>query len=92
MPASRGRGRNLLVIFWQKLAKAGARMKTTTPTQASLPTGTTRGVGSKNHVMTAGANYWPHPQVVIKADYQKFDEDDGNKGDKRFNLGLGYMF
>ena len=31
MPASRGRGRNLLVIFWQKLAKAGARMKTTSP-------------------------------------------------------------
>ena len=61
-------------------------------TQASMPTGITRGVGSKNHVMTVGANYWPHPQVVIKADYQKFDEDDGNKGDKRFNLGLGYMF
>ena len=61
-------------------------------TQATLPTGTLRGVGSKNHVMTAGANYWPHPRVVFKADYQKFDEDDGDKGDKRFNLGLGYMF
>ena len=61
-------------------------------TQASLPTGTARGVGSNNHVVTVGANYSPHPQVVIKADYQKFDEDDGDKGDKRFNLGLGYMF
>ena len=61
-------------------------------TQAALPTGTARGVGSKNHVVTVGANYSPHPQVVIKADYQKFDEDDGSKGDKRFNLGLGYMF
>ena len=61
-------------------------------TQASFPAGTARGVGSKNHVITAGANYWPHPRVVFKADYQKFDEDDGDKGDKRFNLGLGYMF
>ena len=66
-------------------------------TQASMPTGTARGVGSNNHVVTVGANYSPHPQVVIKADYQQFDEDDvnekgDNKGDKRFNLGLGYMF
>ena len=61
-------------------------------TQAALPAGTARGVGSKNHVITAGANYWPHPRVVFKADYQQFDEKDGDKGDKRFNLGLGYMF
>jgi phosphate-selective porin len=61
-------------------------------TQASMPTGTARGVGSNNDVVTVGANYWPHPQVVFKADYQKLDEDDGSKGDKRFNLGLGYMF
>jgi phosphate-selective porin len=61
-------------------------------TQAALPTGTVRGAGSKNHVVTVGANYRPHPDVVIKADYQDFDEDDGDKGDKRFNLGLGYMF
>jgi Phosphate-selective porin O and P len=61
-------------------------------TQAALPTGTVRGEGSNNHVITLGANYWPHPQVVIKADYQDFDKDDGDKGDKRLNLGLGYMF
>ncbi|HEX9628235.1 MAG TPA: hypothetical protein VGA00_14960 [Acidiferrobacterales bacterium] len=40
-----------------------------------------------------GVNYWPHPQVVIKADVQNqkaplpgVDEIDG------FNLGIGYMF
>lgn len=40
-----------------------------------------------------GMNYWPHPQVVIKADLQNqkaplasADEFDG------FNLGIGYMF
>jgi hypothetical protein len=29
---------------------------------------------------------------VLKADYQKLDKPDGDKGDKRMNLGLGYMF
>ena len=61
-------------------------------TQASMTNGTPRGAGSKNNVVTLGANYYPHPQVVIKADYQKFDKDDGDKGDKRLNLGVGYLF
>lgn len=40
-------------------------------------------------VITAGLNFKLHPQVVLKADYQKF-RTDGTKD--RFNLGLGYMF
>ena len=31
-------------------------------------------------------NFYPHPQVVIKADYQKYTDRDNN----RFDLGLGY--
>ena len=61
-------------------------------TQADRPGNMVRSVGSKNDVLTVGANYWPHPQVVLKADYQNFDKPDGDKGDKRINLGLGYMF
>lgn len=61
-------------------------------TQAGLASNTVRKTGSENDVWTIGANYWPHPQVVFKADYQKFDKPDGDKGDKRLNLGLGYMF
>jgi len=61
-------------------------------TQAELASNTVRQTGSENDVWTVGANYWPHPQVVLKADYQKFDKPDGDKGDKRINLGLGYMF
>jgi len=61
-------------------------------TQADLASNTIRQVGSENDVWTVGANYWPHPEVVIKADYQKLDKPDSNKGDKRLNLGLGYMF
>lgn len=61
-------------------------------TQADLASNTVRKASSENDIWTVGANYWPHPQVVLKADYQKFDKPDGDKGDKRLNLGLGYMF
>ena len=61
-------------------------------TQADLPGNAIRNTQSSNNVWTVGANYWPHPQVVLKADYQKFDKPDGTSGDKRLNLGLGYMF
>ena len=49
-----------------------------------------------------GINYWPHENVVIKADYQvqsdydKFDYDAGTTktiaGFDGFNLGIGYQF
>ena len=42
-----------------------------------------------DRVITAGMNFWLHPQVVLKADYQKFRT---NTNSDRFNLGLGYMF
>ncbi len=38
-----------------------------------------------------GVNYWPHPDVVLKADYQKQDNDDG-RNQNGFNLGVGYHF
>ncbi len=47
--------------------------------------------GSKKKQIDAGVNYWPHPDVVIKADYQKQDNDDG-KNQSGFNLGVGYQF
>lgn len=39
----------------------------------------------------AGVNWWPHEQVVIKADYQWQDNDNG-KDQNGFNLGIGYDF
>ncbi|TKB49413.1 porin [Ferrimonas sediminicola] len=38
-----------------------------------------------------GINYWLHPRVVFKADYQMQDNDNG-KDQKGFNLGVGYSF
>ena len=60
--------------------------------QASLPFNSVRVDSSKNNVWTVGANFWASPQVVLKADFQVYDEKDEDRGDKRFNLGMGYMF
>ncbi|HSH28686.1 MAG TPA: porin [Thiohalobacter sp.] len=38
-----------------------------------------------------GVNFWPHPDVVLKADYRFQDNDDGKEQDG-FNLGVGYQF
>ena len=38
-----------------------------------------------------GVNYWLHPQVVIKADFQAQNNDNG-KDQNGFNLGVGYQF
>ena len=57
-------------------------------TQSSMPVGFAADPANANHVLTGGINFYPHPQVVIKADYQKYTDRDNN----RFDLGLGYMF
>ncbi len=39
-----------------------------------------------------GVNYWPHPDVVIKADYQDQTAPAGANEYDGFNIGLGYQF
>jgi opacity protein-like surface antigen len=39
----------------------------------------------------AGANWWPHEQVVAKLDYQWQDNKNG-KDQNGINLGVGYEF
>lgn len=39
-----------------------------------------------------GLNYWPHPDVVLKADYQIQDTPAGKDEFDGFNLGIGYQF
>ena len=58
-------------------------------TQASVPSGLSADPKNNERVVTVGVNFKLHPQVVFKADYQNYKED--NRKD-RFNLGLGYMF
>lgn len=61
-------------------------------THDEVPSGYARNSTYNNSIWTVGANYRPHPQVVLKADYQDFDQPDSTKGDKRLNMGMGYMF
>lgn len=49
------------------------------------------GTASEKRQTDAGVNYWPHPDVVLKADYQWQDNDD-DKNQNGFNLGVGYQF
>ncbi|HGG61165.1 MAG TPA: porin [Gammaproteobacteria bacterium] len=37
-----------------------------------------------------GVNFWPHPNVVLKADIQRQNDEAGNHDG--FNLGIGYQF
>ncbi|HHH44818.1 MAG TPA: porin, partial [Gammaproteobacteria bacterium] len=47
---------------------------------------------SEKKQLNVGVNYWPHPDVVLKADLQQQDNEGGNKNDNGFNLGVGYQF
>lgn len=58
-------------------------------TQAKLPLGATSDPENRDKILTAGISFRPHPQIVLKTDYQKFFENSAND---RINLGVGYMF
>jgi hypothetical protein len=57
-------------------------------TQSSMPAGFLADPANANHVFTGGLNFYPHPQVVLKADYQRYTDRELS----RWDLGLGYMF
>ena len=44
---------------------------------------------NNERITTAGFNFWVHPQVVLKADVQRYRTDSTKD---RFDLGVGYMF
>ncbi|GAB5562831.1 MAG: FlxA-like family protein [Synoicihabitans sp.] len=48
-------------------------------------------VDTANEYFDLGVNYWPHPNVVLKADIQFSDPANG-ADDETLNLGFGYMF
>ena len=49
---------------------------------------------SENDIYELGMNYWPHPNIVFKADIQEISESDQYraKGDTVLDFGLGYQF
>lgn len=58
-------------------------------TQAAMPAGFDRDPANRDHLVTAGFSFRLHPQVVMKADYQKYQQ---NTDLDAFNFGLGFMF
>ena len=50
------------------------------------------GSDSEKKQYDLGVNYWPHPDVVLKADIQSQDNDGDQKNDNGFNLGVGFQF
>jgi len=47
---------------------------------------------SEKKQVNAGVNFWPHPDVVLKADLQQQDNEGNSKNDNGWNLGVGYQF
>ncbi len=60
-------------------------------TNDSVPAGVARDASRDERVTTAGLNYWPTPQVVVKVDIQDFHDDAGT-GLDRWNVGVGWWF
>ena len=58
-------------------------------TQSKMPLGIVADPANADRVTTIGFSFRPHPQVVLKADYQKYRDNPVNDS---INLGLGYMF
>ena len=62
-------------------------------TQAEVPTGFLPKTQFDRNWITLGVSFWPHPDVVIKVDYQIGNNEDPivEEGDS-FNMGLGWWF
>jgi hypothetical protein len=56
---------------------------------SGLPAGLAPAIQPDTRTVTLGASYYLHPQVVIKADYQRYLNDSNLD---RVNLGLGFDF
>ncbi|MBA2675727.1 hypothetical protein [Ramlibacter sp.] len=56
---------------------------------SGLPAGLAPAIAPDIRTWTAGANFYLHPQVVIKVDYQSFGNDHNQD---RLNLGVGFHF
>ena len=48
--------------------------------------------GSVEDGFTVGFNWWIHPDVVLKADYDEITIENSTSDDDRLNLGIGWQF
>lgn len=60
-------------------------------TQKEVPDGFEKDGKNERNELTLGMNYKPIPNVVVKAEYQRLDND-AEEAKYQFNFGLGYVF
>ena len=60
-------------------------------TQEKVPAGFTADKANDRTVWTVGLNFKPHPNIILKADYQFRDNEGGGEPDV-FELGMGFIF
>jgi hypothetical protein len=61
-------------------------------TQAEMPTGVTANPAGRRDVYTMGVSFFPTSNLVLKADYQIWNDDTPQGLPERFNVGLGWSF
>ncbi len=60
-------------------------------TQREVPAGFARNRANDATSTTAGAAFFPHPQVVVKGDYQ-WNSNDADTGVDQWNCAVGFLF
>lgn len=60
-------------------------------TQAEVPGGFTANPANEARIVTAGAAFYPHPQVVVKSDYE-IRTNEAETGVDQWNLAVGFLF
>lgn len=60
-------------------------------TQQEVPSGFSKNPANSRIELTYGLTYKPHPNTVIKADFQKM-ENQANTGVDQFNMAVGFLF
>lgn len=61
-------------------------------TQAEMPSGVAADPAGKRDVYTLGFSFFPTSNLVLKADYQVWDDDTAQGLPESFNVGLGWSF
>jgi len=59
--------------------------------QLGVPDGFRRNANESQWVFTPGINFHPHPNVVLKAEYRRFEPREGDRADE-VSVGMGFAF